>query len=131
MSLQEAVLHGQLSAKELEGVLRDLHRDITLSPADEAQIKSTPCHLHFHIPSLCLVSYMYVLTRICNSVCADEARALWEAGTAAVLAVDQSLPKHFTNMVIDAYPWADLLLADDVTKLVIESPVAKIAARIR
>jgi len=78
MSLQEAVLHGQLSAKELEGVLRDLHRDITLSPADEQQIK-------------------------------DEARALWEAGTAAVMAVDQSLPKHFTSMVIDAFPWADLL----------------------
>jgi hypothetical protein len=39
MSLQEAVLHGQLSARELEGVLRDLHRDITLSPADEQQIK--------------------------------------------------------------------------------------------
>lgn len=100
MSLQEAVLHGQLSARELEGVLRDLHRDITLSPADEQQIK-------------------------------DEARALWEAGTAAVLAVDQSLPKHFTAMVIDAFPWADLLLADEVTKLVIESPVSKAAARIR
>jgi hypothetical protein len=37
----------------------------------------------------------------------------------------------FQKQVIDAFPWADLLLADDVTKLVIESPVSKAAARIR
>jgi hypothetical protein len=46
MSLQEAVLHGQLSAREIEGVLRDLHRDITLSPADEKQIKGTVQFIH-------------------------------------------------------------------------------------
>jgi hypothetical protein len=37
----------------------------------------------------------------------------------------------FQKQVIDAFPWADLLLADDTTKLVIESPVSKAAARIR
>jgi hypothetical protein len=35
------------------------------------------------------------------------------------------------HQVIEAFPWADLIMADDVTKLVIESPVSKAAARIR
>jgi hypothetical protein len=59
MSLQEAVLHGQLSAREIEGVLRDLHRDITLSPADEKQIKGSVQFIH---PFMCCSPAQSALT---------------------------------------------------------------------
>jgi len=61
----------------------------------------------------------------------DEAQALHEAGTAAVLAVEEALPKIFTRMVVDVFPWTDLLISEEVGKIVVTSPIAKAAARVR